>query len=104
MEFVDRIATRWAFTSVLPAHFNAPAKAGPTDLQRAFAFAYQLVGQRPQPLAKTNGSGGNPLAALFAGLQQGSAGGAKPVVYPEDDMAVLRFVNEFIKKSGVADR
>ena len=101
---------------MLPAHFNAPARATPRDLQQAFAFAYQLVGATPGPVAKKAGGGAgagapsNPLAALFAGLQQGAGAGAgaggagKVVEYPEDDMAVLRFVNDFIKKSGVASR
>ena len=101
---MDRISARWAFTSVLPAHFNAPAAAGPAELQRAFAFAYQLVGRRPGPV----GAGGeNPLAALLGVLVGGGGGGGgvgKAVEYPEDDMAVLRFVNDFIKKAGVADR
>jgi hypothetical protein len=106
VEFVDRIATRWAFTSVLPAHFNAPARAGPDDLQRAFAFAYRLVGRAPQR-RRPQGGGDNPLAALFAGLQGGIGGGkgvVRPQEYPADDMAVLRFVNDFIKKAGVASK
>ncbi len=108
VEFIDRITGRWpTFTSVLPAHFNAPARAGPDDLRRAFAFAYQLTGRAPAMGPKAGAAETNPLAALLAGLLGGGergGGGKKPVVYPEEDMAVLRFVNDFIKKAGVASK
>lgn len=105
VEFVDRITARWAFTSVLPAHFNAPARATPRELQSAFAFAYDLVGTRPRTPAAA-GAVGIGFPDLFAALLGGGGVGGvgKPVEYPEDDMEVLRFVNDFIKKAGVASK
>lgn len=44
------------------------------------------------------------MAALLGGLVGGGGGVNKAVEYPEDDMAVLRSVNAFLKKAGVADR
>ncbi len=109
VEFIDRITTRWAFTSVLPAHFNAPASATPRDLQNAFAFAYQVTGKtpaKPKPGGGGGGAGSNPFAAFLGGLiaPASAATTGKPAKYPEDDMAVLSFVNDFIVKSGVANK
>jgi len=36
--WVDRVANRWDFASILPAHFEAPIPATPTVFRRAFRF------------------------------------------------------------------
>ena len=37
--WVDRVASgRWSFEQIVPAHFEAPIRAGPRELDRAFAF------------------------------------------------------------------
>ena len=108
VDFVDRIATTWDFTTVLPAHFNAPAPGSPTALQDAFAFAYRLTGRRPSPARRmaggTEGRGSNPFLALWDKVMEGAREGKRTEEYPEDDTAVLRFVNGFILKAGIANK
>jgi len=36
--WVDRVALRWEFTQIVPAHWEAPIDASPRDFTRAFAF------------------------------------------------------------------
>jgi hypothetical protein len=36
--WVERVARRWAFEQVVPAHFAAPVEASPAAFRRAFAF------------------------------------------------------------------
>lgn len=37
-KWVDRVATRWDFEQIVPAHFEAPIKATPSEFEKAFAF------------------------------------------------------------------
>ena len=37
-EWVDLVSSRWHFEQIIPAHFEAPIKATPSDLRRAFKF------------------------------------------------------------------
>ena len=54
------------------------------------------------------GNSDNPFAAFWEGLvgggREGRRGGGGATKYPEDDMAVLRFVNGFILKAGIANK
>ncbi|GAB5031987.1 protein isoform 1 [Nannochloropsis oceanica] len=104
VEFVERVALRWKFTSIIPAHFNAPAPASPRALQRAFAFAYDLTGRTPAKLGGGDRGGYSPLLEFWERVVGGGGreGGGSATKYPEDDMAVLRFVNGFILKAGIA--
>eukprot|EP00308_Calcidiscus_leptoporus_P003595 CAMPEP_0119382678 /NCGR_PEP_ID=MMETSP1334-20130426/74129_1 /TAXON_ID=127549 /ORGANISM="Calcidiscus leptoporus, Strain RCC1130" /LENGTH=108 /DNA_ID=CAMNT_0007403239 /DNA_START=17 /DNA_END=344 /DNA_ORIENTATION=- len=36
--WAERVAARWDFTQIVPAHWEAPVAASPRDLERAFAF------------------------------------------------------------------
>jgi hypothetical protein len=36
--WVNRVASRWNFDSIVPAHWDAPIAAGPEDFQKAFRF------------------------------------------------------------------
>ena len=36
--WVDRVANRWNFDSIVPAHWEAPITAGPDDFKKAFRF------------------------------------------------------------------
>ena len=35
---MDRVVERWEFEQIVPAHFEAPARATRGDFQRAFRF------------------------------------------------------------------
>ena len=105
-DFIDRITSRWAFTQLVPAHFSAPAKAKPEDLQAAFAFAYQLAGRTPAPVAKGKArEAKDPLSSLLAALLPvAPRAKLKPVRYTESDMKVLDAVNKLIVSAGVAQK
>ncbi len=36
--WVDAVARRWQFEQIVPAHFEAPIRASPSEFARAFAF------------------------------------------------------------------
>ena len=36
--WVERVASRWDFVQIIPAHFEAPISASPKEFRRAFAF------------------------------------------------------------------
>lgn len=42
---MDSIVRDWKFKQIIPAHFSAPIKAGPSDFKRTFAFLDDLVDQ-----------------------------------------------------------
>ncbi|EFN58377.1 hypothetical protein CHLNCDRAFT_140272 [Chlorella variabilis] len=57
--WVDSICRDWAFTSIIPAHFTAPIRAGPTEFKAAFSFVYE-----PQLSAEqASGKAATPAAA-----------------------------------------
>lgn len=90
-EWVDSIIRDWKFTTIIPAHFAAPVRAGPADFKRAFAFAYQ----DESPPA-------GPVGSLLALLPGG--GGGKPsrsVVFPPEDLKTLTNLNESLLRLGV---
>ena len=64
------------FVRIIPAHYDAPIAAGPTELRRAFAFI-------DQP-----GSDGLGLDAPGAEL-------------PKEDMVLLKRVNDVLVKVGL---
>ena len=37
-EWVDRVAGRWDFERIVPAHWEAPVSAGPAEFRAAFRF------------------------------------------------------------------
>ncbi len=43
LDWADRIA-QWEFEQVIPCHFTAPIRTGPTEFRRAFEFL-----ERPNP-------------------------------------------------------
>ncbi len=42
-EWVDSMVRDWKFKQIIPAHFAAPIKAGPSDLSKAFSFLDEIV-------------------------------------------------------------
>jgi hypothetical protein len=50
------------------------------------------------------GRGSNPFLALWDKVMEGAREGKRTEEYPEDDTAVLRFVNGFILKAGIANK
>lgn len=102
-EWVDTIVADWQFTSVIPAHFDAPVRTNPAEFKRAFAFAYEdleeeVVAPPPAPAGPAGF-----LAKLFGGQAAGAPGGklTRPVIFPEDDIATLRGLNSLLVKSGL---
>ena len=48
--FASRVAADFAFTSIVPAHFDAPLTAGPADWLRAFDVFSQSAAAGAGPL------------------------------------------------------
>jgi hypothetical protein len=67
-EWVDRVAARWDFDQIVPAHFQAPIQASPRDFARAFAFLEDdNVDAFP---AKDLARGLKPIADIFVRKEQ----------------------------------
>ena len=68
--WVDRVVGRWNFEQIVPAHWDAPIRASPRDLARAFAFLRdESVDAFPQnDLAR----GLQPIADIFVRNQKGA--------------------------------
>ena len=73
-EWARRVG-RWKFDRIVPCHFDAPIRAGPREWNAAFGF---LPSSRPE---EARGSGG--------------------AYYPDEDMVLLRGVEDFLQGSGV---
>ncbi|KAG1671868.1 hypothetical protein FOA52_003435 [Chlamydomonas sp. UWO 241] len=75
--WVDSITSDWAFNKVIPAHFDAPVRATPSDFRRAFAFAYEGEGPDQE---RRSGSGGG--AAGTSGRGNGDDSSAPGAAAP----------------------
>ena len=101
--WVNDVCTSWAFTRIIPAHFDAPIAARPADLLAAFSFIEEdaaaegevVVGEAPA------GATGGILGAV-AGLF-GSAGG-KSVTFKPSDMRALDGLAGSLKTTGVLNK
>jgi|APGre2960657404_1045060.scaffolds.fasta_scaffold337311_1 hypothetical protein len=97
----------WPFRQIIPCHFTAPIKAGPADLRRAFAFAYDDDDVPAAAAAAAPADGPAGFLAGLLGRLQAAAGGAKPAAKPqravdflEADIRVLRGLNWLLLRSG----
>lgn len=69
-EWVNRVASRWDFVQIIPAHFDAPIAATPEDFRRAFTFLDDdAVDAFP---ARDLERGLRPIADLALGRSQNS--------------------------------
>jgi hypothetical protein len=97
-QWVDSICRDWAFTRIVPAHFQAPVRAGPADFKAAFSFLYEGENSAETPA-------GRLLGGLFGGLfGGGQAGGKKSAGYPEEDIAALNAAKKFLVNAGVVNK
>jgi hypothetical protein len=90
-EWIDSICRDWKFTSIIPAHFQAPIKAGPAEFKSAFGFLYE--GQ------KQKNAGG-----FLGGLFGGAASGPRGVQYPAADIRALDNTKKFLVKIGAVNK
>ena len=67
---------RWNFNRIVPCHLDAPIKAGPREWSAAFSF---LPSSRPEEAVK----------------------GESGQYYPNDDMVLLRGVEDALQGSGI---
>ena len=57
--WVDRVAARWEFEQIVPAHWAAPIKASPRDFTRSLSLS--LTHLPPLPLSPQNPLNSIPL-------------------------------------------
>jgi hypothetical protein len=61
--WAKRVAARWEFEQIVPAHWEAPIRASPADFEKAFAFLDdETIGAFP---ANDLARGLKPLADVF---------------------------------------
>ncbi|KAL4541310.1 hypothetical protein Ndes2526B_g05848 [Nannochloris sp. 'desiccata'] len=97
-EWINSICRDWRFTSIIPAHFQAPIKAGPAEFKAAFGFLYEGQGKQQK-----SANAGGFLGSLF----NGGAGGfsaRKGVQYPADDIKALDNAKKFLVKIGAVNK
>jgi len=126
--WVDEVC-RWPFNKIIPAHFQAPIRASPTEFRKAFEVALQTAregGEEANRLSSSSSSSSSPQPAvpvvtanenallipnffvdLFGGLLVGSSGasGYYQVGLPAKEMAgdfkLLRNFEKTIRGIGV---
>ena len=123
-DWVDRVC-EWRFDKVIPAHFAAPVRAGPSEFRSAFQFCYDLVEQEQRSSSSSSsssngrgksaaaaaaGGGGGPFGGLLAGIGglfggSGSSSGRlssrkKAEELPPADVKVLKDLNSTLLKIG----
>lgn len=81
--------------------------SGPAEFKAAFKFCYDAAGVDSDTGAVAGG-GGNPLAGLFAGLggllgggRGGSPAGAEDAGFPEEDVKVLKGLDDLLLRLNV---
>ncbi|GLC37188.1 hypothetical protein PLESTB_000989400 [Pleodorina starrii] len=122
VDWVEDICADWNFRQIIPCHFDAPIRAGPSEFRRAFAFAYQqaeaegLLPPRPPPppppklpLPLPDFLGGLLSAFGGGGAAAAAGGGAaapleRAVVFPSDDMKTLNSLNDTLLSLGAVKR
>mmetsp|Transcript_40094 Transcript_40094/g.71964 ORF Transcript_40094/g.71964 Transcript_40094/m.71964 type:complete len:254 (+) Transcript_40094:206-967(+) len=96
----DAISSEWRFERVIPAHYDAPIKAGPADFRRAFDFAYIDETGSARGLPSTTKRGG--LSNVFQKLRSVlPTRAASPSL--EDEKVTLREIDKFLVNTGVAN-
>lgn len=95
-EWIDSICRDWKFKQIVPAHFQAPIRAGPADLKAAFSFLYR------NDAASGSSSDANFLQRIFRG--GGSNKNSKGELYPEEDIAALNSARKFLVNAGVVNK
>jgi len=93
---------RWSFTRIIPCHFDAPIAAGPREWNAAFGF---LPSSRPVGAEEEEGPGAGAAAggggtARMRGWGKAGLGSAAGSYYPNEDMVLLRGVEDFLQGAG----
>ncbi|KAH9625297.1 hypothetical protein KSS87_009055 [Heliosperma pusillum] len=90
-DWTDRIVKDWKFKRIIPAHFEAPVKAGRSEFLAAFAFLDELLGERYvfRP----------SLSLLFASFM-----GKTASYFPPDDMKTLSSLDQFLVSVGAVKK
>lgn len=101
---------QWKFTSIIPAHFAAPIIATPKDLEKAYDFLLVEDGKGKDTF-ESRGKGlfdfsffFNFFENLFVNERGDEKSKVEPsVVLPEEDLAILNFLDNFVTKTGLAE-
>lgn len=87
--WIESICKDWNFRQIVPAHFQAPIRAGPKDLKAAFSFLFK---------DESKSSGQGFLGKLFGSTKE------KTSEYPEEDIAALNSAKKFLVDAGVVNK
>jgi len=110
-EWIKKVL-KWNFTSIIPAHFAAPIIATPRDLEKAYDFLLleDEKGQTSIELKEENSSwlDFSIFSKFFQSIFSYEKGDGKSksepsVVLPEEDLAILNFLDNFVTETGLAE-
>jgi len=106
--WIDDVCGSWAFTRIIPAHFDAPIRARPADLLAAFSFLEKDARAEGEEVVSVGGRAAAPagglagaLASLFGGA---SLGGGGSVNFKPADMRALDGLAGSLKTTGVLNK
>ncbi|KAK9699346.1 hypothetical protein RND81_08G168600 [Saponaria officinalis] len=91
-DWTDRIARDWRFKRIIPAHFEAPIKAGRSEFLAAFAFLDELLSDERYVTRPS-------LSLLFASFM-----GKAATYFPPDDMKTLSSLDKFLVSVGAVKK
>ncbi|GAB5363180.1 hypothetical protein AAMO2058_000861200 [Amorphochlora amoebiformis] len=97
---------RWPFTSIVPAHFKAPVRAGPREVRQAFKVCLDGAAQRPvsnggDVRGDQSGDIFERLGAIFSGGQSPGYKIGLPWQELEGDFELLRSFEKGLRSTGV---
>ena len=97
--WADQVAT-FKFKRIIPAHFKAPIAASPREFRGAIEVAVQNSTRTPEMRAAAAAAAPGGISAGFLrrlpGVRQPIAG------LPDQDMVILRDIDEFFVQKGVS--
>uniref|UniRef100_A0A1D2ABJ0 Uncharacterized protein n=1 Tax=Auxenochlorella protothecoides TaxID=3075 RepID=A0A1D2ABJ0_AUXPR len=96
-DWVGAMCGEWDFRRVIPAHFDAPVRAGPADLRAAFQFLWD----GPEGAVEAVERPALGWAGLLRRLRPGGVNGPAPVEYDARDMQALRSLHAFLVRLRV---
>ena len=106
--WIDDVCGSWAFTRIIPAHFDAPIRARPADLLAAFSFLEKDARAEGEEVVSVGGRAAAPAGGLAGALASlfgcASLGGGGSVNFKPADMRALDGLAGSLKTTGVLNK
>lgn len=100
--WIEDIASSWNFRQIVPCHLAAPIPSTPSDLRKAFAWAYKSADMKAPKQASSLFS---RLQSAVAGISRGGArrkdAGEDEDLFDSEDLKALQTLSQTLNKAGV---